>query len=102
MAFHELKQKIGDIEPIYATPYLSLSEQAKIKHQERLKLYDTSIYPSIENVPQKFAICKRNEWMILNSDLIITYAKHNYGGAHKTLQIAKRKKKKIVNICDFI
>ena len=28
------------------------------------KEYDEIIYPEIENVPRKFAISKRNEWMV--------------------------------------
>ena len=65
-------------------------------------LYDASIYPPIENVPPKFAILKRNEWMMTNADLIIAYIKHDYGGAYKSLQVAKRRKKNIINICDFL
>ena len=64
-------------------------------------MYDESLYPPLENVLPKFAISKRNEWMITNADLIIAYVNHSYGGAYKTLKIAKRRKKKIVNICDF-
>jgi len=68
----------------------------------RCGLCDMSIYPPIENVPLRFAILKRNEWMMKNADLIIAYVKRNYGGAYKSLQVAKRKKKKIINIYDLI
>ena len=64
-------------------------------------LYDSSIYPPIETVPPKFAITKRNEWMVSNADLIIAFVKHKYGGAYKTLTWAKRKNKKIINLCNF-
>ena len=37
------------------------------------KLYDSTLYPPLENVPYKFAISKRNEWMINESDLIIAF-----------------------------
>ena len=59
---------------------------------------DSSIYPPIESVPLKFAIAKRNEWMMENADLVIAYVNRNYGGAYQSLQIAKRRKKKIINI----
>ena len=98
----ELKKERTGIEIIYVTPYMTLSEQVKIKELQRCGLYDTSIYPPIENTPAKFAISKRNEWMVEKSDLIIAYVEHTCGGAYKSLQVAKRKKKKIINIYDLI
>ena len=98
----ELKKEHKNLKIVYVTPYMSLSEQLKIKENERLGLYDSSIYPPIESTPKKFAILKRNEWMMTNSDLVIAYVNHSYGGAYKALQFAKRKKKAIINICDLI
>lgn len=100
-ACRELKQEYPSIELVYVTPYLSLCEQEKIKKIVSLGLYDSSIYPNIENVPPKFAISKRNEWMMSNADLVIAYVNHSYGGAYKSLQVAKRRKKKVINICDL-
>ena len=101
-ACRELKRERAGIEVVYVAPYMSLTEQEKIKDKQRYGLCDTSIYPPIENTPPKFAILKRNEWMITNADLIIAYVKRSYGGAYKSLLIAKRKKKKIINVCDPI
>ncbi len=100
-ACRELKREHDRIEVIYVTPYISLSEQTKIKEMLSFGLYDASIYPPIENTPPKFAITYRNKWMLANADLIIAYVKHEFGGAYKSLQIAKRRNKKIINICDF-
>ena len=33
-------------------------------------LYDNSVYPPLETVPLKFAISKRNEWMIDQADYV--------------------------------
>ncbi len=101
-ACRELKQEYDGVEVVYITPYFGLSEQEKIKEMVRGRLYDATIYPPIENVPFRFAILKRNEWMIKNADLIIAYVDHTYGGAYKSYQVAKRAKKKIINICDWI
>ncbi len=99
----ELKsKKRSDIELVYVTPYITLSAQKKIKEIQSFGLYDSSIYPPIERTPPKFAISKRNEWMINNSDLIIAYVNREYGGAYKSLRYAKRKNKKIINICDYL
>ena len=101
-ACKELRQEYTNMETVYVTPYLSLSAQEKIKEMQKCGLYDITIYPPIENVPKKFAILRRNKWMIENSDLVITYVKHTYGGAYKSLKIAKQKKKKTINIYDLI
>lgn len=100
-ACRELKRAYKSIELVYVMPYITASEQEKVKEMIEYGLYDSSIYPPIETVPPKFAITKRNEWMVSNADLIIAFVKHNYGGAYKTLTWAKRKNKKIINLCDF-
>ena len=102
IACKELKQEYRFIERLYVTPYISLSEQSKIKEMQNQDLCDASIYPPIENVPPRFAISKRNQWMLKKADLIIAYVKRTYGGAKKSLEFAKRNNKKIINICNFI
>lgn len=62
-AAHTLKQlklKYPHIKSIFVIPYLD-----NIKNKE---LYDSFLYPSLENVPKRFAIVKRNEWMAKNAD----------------------------------
>ena len=98
----ELKKEYESIEVIYVTPYVDLSAQAKIKEMHREGLCDTSIYPPIENTPPRLAIIKRNEWMMTNTDLVIAYVERSYGGAYNSLRVAKRRKKKIINIYEFI
>ena len=100
-ACRELKKEFDNIKIVYVAPYISLSEQSKIREMQRFGLCDTSIYPPIENVPPRFAISKRNEWMMSNADLVIAYVNRSYGGAYKSLQAAKRKKKKIINTYDL-
>lgn len=103
VACRELKKEFLQIEMVYVTPYINnLSEHAKNEERQIKGLYDSSIYPPLEGVPPKFAIIRRNEWMVENSDLVIAYIKHNYGGAYRSLQCAKRKNKKIINIADII
>ncbi|MBQ2882441.1 MAG: hypothetical protein IJE43_01500 [Alphaproteobacteria bacterium] len=91
----ELKTYFPNIELLFITPYLD-------KNYSKLELakyyYDDIIFPPIENVPRKFAILKRNEWMVDSADLVIAYVKYSCGGASKTLEHAKRKKVPIINI----
>ena len=91
----ELKKDFPEIEILFITPYLD-------KNYSKLELakyyYDDVIFPPIENVPRKFAILKRNEWMVDSADLVIAFVKYSWGGAAKTLEHAKRKKKQIKNL----
>ena len=91
----ELKKEFQDIELIFITPYLD-------KNYSKLEFakyhYDDVIFPPLENVPRKFAILKRNEWMVEEADLVIAYVMYSWGGAAKTLEYAKRKKKRIINL----
>jgi hypothetical protein len=55
--------------------------------------YDDTTYPPLENVPPRYAIVKRNEWMVRESDVVISGVTHGWGGAAKTLDYARRKQK---------
>lgn len=85
-----LKEKYPDIISTLVIPY--------IDRDYNKDLYDDSEYPPLEKVPKKFAILKRNEYMVQKSDVVITYVVFSWGGAYETLQYAKRKKKFIVNL----
>ena len=60
--------------------------------------YDETIYPPIERTPPRFAISKRNQWMIERADGVVVYVNRSLGGAAKALDLARRKNKIIVNI----
>lgn len=82
----------------FVTPYESVS-YLKTKNAYD---YDDCIYPDIQNTPKKYAIVERNKWMIKNSDLVIAYISHNYGGAYKTLEYAKKIGKRCINLIPII
>ncbi|MDY6367339.1 MAG: hypothetical protein SPL13_02335 [Clostridia bacterium] len=90
----KLKKDFSNIELIFISPYLDNSYS---KLQIANKIYDGTIYPPLETVPKKFAILKRNEWMVDNCDLLVAYVKYPWGGARKTLDYAIRKKKSYIN-----
>ena len=57
--------------------------------------YDSTTYPPLENVPPRYAIVRRNEWMVRESDAVISGVTHGWGGAAKTLDYARRRQKVI-------
>ena len=65
---------------------------------KRNKIDTDTIYPEgLETVPRRFAIIKRNEWMIEHSDTVITYVRHS-GGAETFSSLAKRKGKRVIEV----
>lgn len=89
-----------DSEVIFVTPYITEVQQKKIKYLLDGNLYDSTIYPPLENVLPRFAISKRNEWMIDVADLVIAYVKFSYGGAYKSLEYARKKQKHVINLAE--
>lgn len=86
----ELKKDRPDIQSTLVIPYMD--------RDYNKELYDGSIYPPLENTPLRFAISKRNEWMVDQADVVVAYITHDWGGASKTLEYAQRKKKRIILI----
>ena len=79
-----------NIVSILVIPYL--------EHKYNKGLYDETIYPDLERVPKRYAISKRNKWMIDNSDVVVSYVDHDWGGAAKTLEYAKKRGKRIISL----
>ncbi|MBQ3132677.1 MAG: hypothetical protein IJC17_00165 [Clostridia bacterium] len=62
--------------------------------------YEETVYP-LEGVPARFAIDRRNRWMIEQSDIVVTYVNRGFGGAAKFKEIAKKKEKTIIELNDI-
>ena len=85
----ELKKEYPHIKGILVSPYLN--------RECDKDLYDDLEYADVEKTPLRFAIVKRNEYMVKKADLIICYVKYSWGGAAKTRDYAIRKGKKIID-----
>ena len=58
-----------------------------------------TIYPEgLETVPKCFVISWRNKWMIKQSDYVVTYITHSWGGAAQFVEIAERQEKSIIRL----
>lgn len=62
------------------------------------RTFDSTIFPPIENVPPRFAIVKRNEWIVRESDFVIFFVERAWGGAYQMLRYARGRKKAFVNL----
>ena len=61
--------------------------------------YSDTIFPEgIEKVHPRFAISWRNKWMLNQSEYVVTYITHSWGGASQFAEMAERQKKHIIKI----
>lgn len=86
-AVRRQKKTYPHIEMILVLAYLNRNADAA--------RYDRTTYPSLEKVPPRYAIVKRNEWMVRESDVVISGVTHSWGGAARTLEFAQKKRKVI-------
>ena len=84
----EQKKAHTNLEMVLVLPYLNSNMDTSG--------YDYTVYPPLETVPKRFAISKRNQWMVEQADVVVAYVTHGWGGAAQTLAYARRKKKKVV------
>ena len=91
------KEKHQKTKIYFITPYIDKGYTKLEYYKDKV---DGIIYPELEKVPKKFAILKRNEWMIKRADVAIAYVKLSWGGAWNSLEYAKKLKKKIINLAN--
>lgn len=83
---NEIKKDYQFIKLYWILPYPILKED-----KYSLNNFDETLYPALEKVSKRFAIVRRNEWVINNSDFLISYVRHSWGGAYRTLKYAEKK-----------
>ena len=65
--------------------------------------YESSIYPEgVECVPRRFAIVKRNRWMVEQCDIVVSYILRSGGGAAQFVRMAERQGKRIINLAQIV
>lgn len=84
----EKKERYPQIRSVLVLPYLDREFDASA--------YDETVYPPLENVPRRYAISRRNEYMVDHADVVVAYVVYSFGGAGKTLKYAERKQKRII------
>lgn len=61
--------------------------------------YSDTVYPEgLEIGPPRFAIDRRNRWMLQEADICLCYIDHTWGGAYKYYCRAKRQGKTVINL----
>jgi len=64
--------------------------------------WDETICPYLfDKLSPRYAIPKRNRWLINNSDYVVTYVKRTIGGAAQYKELAEKKGKTVINLADL-
>lgn len=60
--------------------------------------YETLLPDGLESVPPRYAICKRNDWMVAQADAVIAYVTDYTGGAGRSVRMAQRRRLRVINL----
>ncbi len=61
--------------------------------------FDDTMFPEgLELVHPRYAIERRNRWMLERSDYVVTYVHHGWGGAAKFAALAERQGKRMIRL----
>ena len=61
---------------------------------------ETMLPEGIECVHPRYAISWRNRWLVEQSDFVLCYVTHSWGGAVQFVKLAERKGKEIINLAN--
>ncbi len=89
-----LQKKYPQIEVEVVLAYLPLNQDTM--SQKKLP----TLYPQeVAEAPKRFAICRRNDWMLQRADYAVCYVKF-VGGAKQFMEKAVRQKKYVINLAE--
>lgn len=93
----ELKSRHPQISYSIVLAYLPERE----KEHNQLSYTETFYPEGLEDTPPRFAISKRNKWMVQQSEYVIAYVEHSFGGAAQFTEYARKKHRTVINLADL-
>ena len=95
-----VRRQLEDLSHTYPITYSVVLAYLPTKKSEYDDYTNTILPEGIESVPKRFAISYRNKWMIQQSDVVVTYVTHSFGGAAQFKNTAERKGKTIIELSE--
>ena len=93
-----VRRQLEDLSQTYPVTYSVVLAYLPTEKNKYDNLTNT-IYPEgLETVSKRFAISWRNKWMIQQSDIVVTYVTHSFGGAAQFKDVAKRMNKLTIEL----
>ena len=93
-ALRHLKEKYPHINYNVVLAYMPAEKEAWNPYE----FGETMLPEGIESVHPRYAISWRNKWMVNESDVVVAYITHSWGGAAKYVETASKRNKEIINI----
>ena len=59
--------------------------------------YETLLPDGPECVPPRYAICKRNDWMVAHAETVIAYVTDYTGGAGRSVRMAQHRRLRVIH-----
>lgn len=94
-----VRSVLGELEQTYPEiHYAVVLAYLPGKKNEYDDFSDTILPEGIETVHPRYAIERRNRWLLQRADFVVTYITHSWGGAAKFAEKAKREGKTVINL----
>ena len=95
-----VRRQLEDLSQTYPITYNVVLAYLPGKKNEYDDYTNTILPEGIETVPKRFAISYRNKWMLEQSDIVVTYVTHTYGGAAQFKELAERQGKMVIELSE--
>ena len=93
-----VRRQLEELSQAYHITYSVVLAYLPTKKSEYDDYTNTILPEGIEVVPKRFAISYRNKWMLRQSDAVVTYVTHTYGGAWQFKTMAQKQGKTVIEL----
>jgi uncharacterized phage-like protein YoqJ len=93
-------RQLKELSHTYPITYSVVLAYLPTKKSECDDFTNTILPEGIETKPKRFAISYRNKWMVDQTDFVVTYVTHGFGGAAQFKNMAERKRKTIIELSE--
>ena len=95
-----VRRQLEGLSQTYPITYSVVLAYLPTKKSEYEDYTNTILPEGIETAPKRFAISYRNKWMIQQSDIVVTYVTHGFGGAAQFKDMAKKLGKTVIELSE--
>ena len=93
-----VRRQLEELSQAYHITYSVVLAYLPTKKSEYDDYTNTILPEGIETVHKRFAISYRNKWMLRQSDAVVTYVTHTYGGAWQFKTMAQKQGKTVIEL----
>ena len=95
-----VRRQLENLSQTYPITYNIVLAYIPTKKSEYDSFTNTLLPEGIETIPKRFAISYRNKWMVEQSDVVVTYVTHSFGGAAQFKTMAERQGKTVIELSE--